>query len=362
MDAMKRSQRKLGWMTVALVVGCFCLLGVAIWMELTSPKGTEGQVEPSLAAKKKEASELLLQGKLDQAGPAVEQLVKVAPGDSEVQRLMAEVRMQEAAQQPAKSAEHRKKSLEALDHARRSLELKPAQPEVHELAGNLAFGMEDYEAARHHYFKASELDPKNPRPPLFLAQVMIKINDLPNAGLQLARSLNLDANNPVAYATRADLFAKQGDKAMALDQIGKAIELGGAKHPKAVYFSISKAKILKQFNEPAAALALLSGLPAEKNKEGLIVRELADCHLMMSKPAFAGDVWAGYFEEIGQKLGNSSEISAAAEAAAKAGQCYLRAGDRVKARYYKIMADRIDREHFEAKALAESMLRTAEVK
>lgn len=301
---------KLGAM-IAMLACVLILAGAAIWWT-RSGSDTGPLSEKKLAAIHEAAQHYILSDKIPQAKAIVAKLLQRAPDDAQAHVLMAKILMTEG------------KGDDAYDQVMQSLKLQPNDDQVQFLAGAMAETGGALDKARYHYARASTLAPRNGVYPMHLGEVMIKTGDLDGAQLQLLRAKSLNASLTQVYAMLAEIASRQGKLTLALDEIDKAIDQSNPHDPHWVPYLLEKAQLLRRANHPDAALALLLTLAPGDQQQPAVVQQISACYLMLGKPSRAAAVWMELFALDPQNQ----------DAAAQAGLCFLRAGDREHARQY----------------------------
>ena len=165
-----------------------------------------------------------------------------------------------------------------------SLELDGQQPEVHLLAGTIAYQLERIDQATGHYSTAVGIDPSNPRYRLHLAQAYISQQRDNEARDVLLEALRMDSSLHAAYASLADLYARQNRLVLALTQIQKAIEhTGESEQDKQVFYYRQKSRLLRRDNRPEEALLTLKRLEMPQI-DLAVIEDMATCWSMLGKP------------------------------------------------------------------------------
>jgi len=213
-----------------------------------------------------------------------------------------------------------------------SLELDGQQPDVHLLAGTLAFQLEQIDQATGHYLAAVGIDPSTPRYRLHLAQAYISNHKDHEARQVLLEALRMDSSLHAAYASLADLYARQNQLALALTQIQKAIDhTDASQRGKQVFYYRQKSRLLRRDNRPADALLTLKRLKMPEVDLGLI-EDMAICWSMLGKP----DQAAMLFEDA--MVTNPTHAALVAGAV----RWRIKAGDKETARRHLALLRRIN--------------------
>lgn len=144
---------------------------------------------------------------------------------------------------------------EAYDELQKSLKLDANQPMVHHLAGTILYEMRNYDSAEANYLTAVQLAPNDPLHLVYLAQVYIRTNRFTEALTRLLEALQLDDQFHEAYATMSDLYMKQNEPELALQQIDKAIKFTSLdKRDVIVPYYLKRASIHRRLGDPTAAM------------------------------------------------------------------------------------------------------------
>lgn len=232
-----------------------------------------------------------------------------------------------------------------------SLKLDAGDHQIQFLAGTLANQLRNFEKAKYHYTQAMMAAPSMAKYPMYLGEMLLKMNDLDGSQMQLLRAASLDAAQPQIHSLLAEIAARRNKLKMAIDLVDRAIDTAADSEKKLPY-RIQKAQLLRADNEPAAALSLLQSLPAGSQLDVNVTEQIAQCHMMMSRPAKAAEVWLSLLDR------DKTSVRAAAEA----GLCFYRSGDWSKARQYLGVARRLDANDMKVKALGELLEKNSESK
>ena len=175
-----------------------------------------------------------------------------------------------------------------------SLELDPRQPNVHLLAGTIAYQFEDLDQAERHYKDATSLDRRNVDNHLHLAKLYMKQGKMDRARITLVAALNVDSSSHEAHAMLADLYARQNKLTLAITQISKAIEMTPTdERPRMIVYVRTLSKMLRRDNQFDQALQVLDGIEGDYRHDPGVVEGIAVCYMMLSRPADA----VGAYEE-----------------------------------------------------------------
>lgn len=330
---------KRSWMGVAaaalVLAAVVAVAGWYAWPTESTGDGADAYTEEQLEKHRYAAEHYILSDEVPKARVILEKLLEHYPDDAEGRVLMAKVLMAEG------------KVAEAYREIHRSLEEDGARDEVQFLGGVLAYKIGELDRARYHYTQAAALAPGEAKYRLYLGQLLLKLDELDRAQTQLLKAHSMDSSLVQVYAMLAEISARRGKLNMALEQVNKALDQvkDEGDEDRRVKYTLLKALYLRRHNEPEAALRALWDLPAERHHEPRVVEHIAASYLMMSEPAKAAVTWSGLFDEEPTN----------ATAAAEAGLCFLRAGDKNSARRYLGLAKRIDANEAKVRALEKAM-------
>lgn len=182
----------------------------------------------------------------------------------------------------------------AYDQFKLSLDLDGQQPEVHLLAGTIAYQLNDAPLATYHYKVAADIQPSEPRYRLHLAQAYLRQQQIDEARDVLLEALRVDSSLHEAYVVLADVYAKQNRLTLALTQIQKAIEhTPVSDRPRYILYIRQKAKFLRRDNRPSDALLTLRSLSESELADPAIMQDVALCWSLLGQPQKA----AAMFED-----------------------------------------------------------------
>jgi len=201
--------------------------------------------DDSYDERKKQAEELLTQGKYLDAFPILEKLHEEKPNDAQVLEGLSFATLARSAtlSDPAARKEELIKARKLAAEAKAAgddsnmvktlLELpedgsepsfsNSAEVEAAMREGEAAFAKGDHEAAISAYHRALVLDPKQYSAALFLGDVYFKKGDHPQAGEWFLKAIQIDANRETAYRYWGDDLVAQGRMSEAKEQFIKAV-------------------------------------------------------------------------------------------------------------------------------------------
>jgi len=176
----------------------------------------------------------------------------------------------------------------AYEQLQRSLELDPAQPEIHQLAGAVAEKLGRLDRAGWHYAQAIALDGQRTDYRLKLANVYLRQQQPERARELMLEALRLDSGQHLAYAMLADLYASQNKIDLALDQIQKAIEhTPVAQRSKQIGYVRTRASLLRRANRPQDSLQVLNSLSPRERFDPAVLADVAVSWAMLGQPGKA---------------------------------------------------------------------------
>jgi tetratricopeptide (TPR) repeat protein len=196
-------------------------------------------------------------------------------------------------------------------------------------AGEFAAGLAASLAGRHdraveHFAAAQALEPASATIALHLGQAQMASGELDAARASLVRSLRLDEDQAVAWGMLAEISLRQNNAAMALQHIRRARLL----EPANLAWRLIEARAHRRANDPRSALEVLAGVAESEQRDRAVLRLMAECYGMLSRPSDAAAL-----------LARASDAEPeAAWLAVEAAEWFERAGDAVSARRYAARA------------------------
>lgn len=164
----------------------------------------------------------------------------------------------------------------AYDQFRLSLKIDPAQSQVHLLAGSICVQQDRLDEAEHHYLKAIGLEPTNLRFRIHLAQCWIQQLRPEEARRQLMTVLRYDSSRHLAYAMLSDVYLSENKKALAMNQIIKALEVTPlTDRDNQINYLRRKATILRRQNKPSESLQVFEQLSELERLDPNVIAEMA---------------------------------------------------------------------------------------
>lgn len=191
-------------------------------------------------------------------------------------------------------------ALEEFESALRlGLSAETDQAEVHMLAGNLSLMLEQVDRAERHFAAALKIKPNSARYRLHMAQVHIQKQQYDPARTLLLESLAIDSSQYEAHSALSDLYARQGNLAMALTQVQKAIDGTpiSERERRDVYLR-KKASLLRRDNKPEESIQTLRTLSLEARFEPDVVEEVAVSWAMVGLPSRAAEAYESALDKL----------------------------------------------------------------
>lgn len=181
-----------------------------------------------------------------------------------------------------------KKLPAAYDQYVKALAVGPRDAGLELAAGTLASMTNQLEHAVEHYSAAQTANKTDYRAPLFLAQVLLKLDRVDEAKKNLLLAAELKPEAAVAWGTLADLAMRENKPSVALNYIARAREL----EPNVTTWRVVHARALKRQGESEQALQLLIGLNEAQKREKGVMPLIAECLGALSRPMDAAEMYA----------------------------------------------------------------------
>ena len=208
----------------------------------------------------------------DQIGKAevvLDALTESYPDHPNVYRSLFELRL------------HQERHPDAYAAIRKVLDLDSTNAEEHFNAGVLASMLKKIEPAATHFEMATSLAPRNPKFPLYLAQMHIKLHEYDKAKVRLLQVINLDGSLHEAFGTLAEIAMIENDLEMAEQHISRARQIA----PDIIKWRMVEAAMLRRSGQPEQSLALINALNEEHGRfRQDVVEEAARCWAMLGEP------------------------------------------------------------------------------
>lgn len=247
-------------------------------------------------------------------------LIEVAPQTYRAHELYAQVLYRRAAEAQARGDEAASRDLvgRAYEQYREALEHCPEDDPalaagLQQSAGEFASVAGRRADALGHFQAAGQLDPANPKPPLYEAQMLLLLERYAEAEVALRRSLMLDPNEPFAHASLASVAQATGDCERALAHMDEARRID----PAGLALRVQESRIRRRCGDPRGALQILVALSAQTRAQESLAAEIAAGWRALGEPAQAAAAWE---HRLGVHPG-------AWPAALEAARAHLAAGD-----------------------------------
>jgi tetratricopeptide (TPR) repeat protein len=170
-------------------------------------------------------------------------------------------------------------------------------PKLHFEAGTVANKAGLVDRAEEHYSMAQVGDPSEPKYPLYLAMIQLKLGKEDPAMASLVRAVKLDPDLAEAWGTMAELALKNNKLGLAAQHIERARRL----QADVVRWRVVEARILKRQGgkgDVEKAAALLTAMDKSERQKPEVMSALAECYGMLRRP---GDAAAMYAEAAAAK-------------------------------------------------------------
>jgi len=206
----------------------------------------------------------------------------------------------------------------------KALAVGPRSAEVEFQAGVSAGLASRPDRAVEHFAAAQALEPGSAEVALRLGQAQMKVGEDDAARATLVRALKLDEDRAIAWGMLAEISLRQNNAAMALQHVEKARRL----EPASLAWRLIEARAHRRGNDPRRALEVLAGIDEGDRLNEAVVRVMAECYGMLSRPADAAALYA-----------RASDASPGTPGLAmEAASWFERAGDAEAARRYAARA------------------------
>lgn len=207
----------------------------------------------------------------------------------------------------------------------RALASGPRDPDLEFAAGTAASAAGKPERAAEHYLAAQAARPDNWQTALYLAQVQLKLNQLPEAKKNLLVAVRLRDDLAIGWGTLAEIALRENASSMALQHVQKARAL----EPEVIHWRIIEGRALKREARPEEALQLFIGLDDAQLLEPGVMGLMGECYGLLKRPGDAATI----FSRVADRFGDRGEL------ALQAAQWWERAGDNAKALAYAQRAE-----------------------
>lgn len=207
-----------------------------------------------------------------------------------------------------------RKPEEAYAAYEKALAIGPREGETEFAAGTLANMIGKLDRAVEHYQAAQAAMKTDPRPPVFLAQVQLKLKQNEEAKGNLAIAARLNPDLAIVWGTWAQVELDENRPSIAAQHAAKAREL----EPRVTLWRLLEARALRRANKAEDALALLVNLDEGEKRDPQVMSVMGECYGILKRPADAAALYAkaaaadpangtlametaGWFERAGDK-------------------------------------------------------------
>lgn len=252
-----------------------------------------------------------------QAAAIAVRLTNDAPGRYGPHDLLGRIALRRAVQlrSAGRESEAIEVFVEAYGHYALAVECAPGLSGLQQSAGEIAHHAEMPAVAMSHYLAASALDPENPKPPLYIAQLMVADGDPEGARHWIETVLQIDPSQQHALATLSVIEMESDRWSQAFEAIARA----RAANPHAVEIRVVEARLHRRNGNSNRALELLSSLSDAEQAHETVTSELAMNWTLIGRPEQAAAAWI-------HCLGAQSQPAAAGRMAINAAEAWIAAG------------------------------------
>lgn len=226
--------------------------------------------------------------------------------------------------------------IEASVRYEQVVRLSPNSSGLNQSAGEVAQMAGRNGLAIELYHRAGDLDPQDPKPGLYLAQLLLAEGQLDEARMAIDRVLVLVPEQGHALATLAVIDMEQSLWDEARSHIARAID----SQPDDLGIRTMQTRIYRRSGDPQRGLELLLGLPESARLTEPVAEEMAACWMDLDRPEEAAVVWERCHGGSGQRAGFIA--MKAAEAWIAAGRSIEAAGWIERAELAGVSVERLD--------------------
>ncbi len=289
------------------LLGCILLSGGAL--PLGCDGGGDGDggaavapLDPdSLQVSLEAAEQYLVGGNLVEAEAIGRRMVEAAPESMEARELLGRVLIARAIglRDSGRSEAAAAQWLAASEQYEAVVRLAPESAGLHQSAGEVAQMAGRIGLAIELYRRAGELDPNDPRPMLYEAQLLLADGQLDEARDSIGRVLQLHADQGHALATLAVIEMQEGKWDQAKDTIARA----RTGLPDDLGIRTIETRIHRLGGDPERGLELLLGLPESERAAEPVTEEIAACWMALDRPEEAAVAWERCHGATGERVG-----------------------------------------------------------
>jgi tetratricopeptide (TPR) repeat protein len=271
------------------------LVGSIVWLLVSGASGPRGAAVPGSGSDAKgaqaapnireltgnqivlrDARAAFVQGNYAKAKSLLESAIAVDARDQELRLLMAQALT--GLKEPAQAY----KQMEA------AIAIGPNAPELQFDAGTIANQAGLVERALEHYSMAQSGNPREPKYPLYLGMIQIKLGQDDAARGSLVRAVTLQPELAEAWGTLGEMELKGNALGLALDHFRKAKQ----HQPNVARWRLGEARVLKRQGDADGALALLTALDDKDKTTKPVLETIAQCCGLLGKPRHAAQAYA----------------------------------------------------------------------
>ncbi len=319
---------------------CIGLIGVVVSISLINcseqPDASSANAAPTsqtpvtqeaIEAALSSAQQYFVEQKIFEAELILRKLIERAPQEYRAHELLGQVLLATAMQPVAVDSRAAAQAVvQAYEEYRQATQLIPDQVDstvaagLNQSAGEIASIAGRLDDALNHFERAAQLDPTNPKHPLYQGQILLQKRMLPEARRALERVLIVDPNEAYAHASLATVALSQDDQVQAIEYIEEARRIA----PNDLTIRVQAARVRRLCDQPRRALELLVLLTEQERAEEAVASEIASCYRLLGQPTKAAQAWQHRYQLRPD----------AWRAAARAAQAYLDAKQPDEARWW----------------------------
>ena len=266
------------------------------------------------------AERLLRAGQPEQAARSAKALLATSKDDWRVYDVLARVQLQRAlALQDQGLMDRGAETMsDALERYRDAITCAPDVKGLTLSGGSTAQLAGDLDQAEAWFREAMRLDPDDPRPPMYIAQLVFE-SDAAEARSLLEQAIELDPYVAEAHASLALLEAQESHEEVAEAHLKRALACD-----RGTPIRVVQARVYRTLGDPARGVQVLTALPRGALGAEAAAAELAACWEALDRPDRAAEAWEACF-------GANAHRSDAWRYAISAAKAHLAAGDRAAA-------------------------------
>jgi tetratricopeptide (TPR) repeat protein len=241
-----------------------------------------GTTQPTLRqaarnqAAMQDARAAFVQGDYAKAAGILQTAVSLDARDQELRLLLAQ------ALTGQKDYSQAYKQLEA------AIAIGPPAAELHFDAGTIANKAGLVDRALEHYSMAQTANPREPKYPLYLGMIQIKLGQDDAARASLVRAVTLEPELAEGWGTLGEMELKSNALGLARDHFQKAKSF----QPTAARWRLGEARVLKRQGDAEGALAILVALDQTDTATKPVADAIAECCGLLDRPLQAAQAYA----------------------------------------------------------------------